>query len=211
MYFGTSVTGAASSFFLPSILKQFGWTSLKAQYMSIPVWCVAWVLQVANGFASDHTQKRWPFFFFPMCFSVIGYALLLSQKNLSLGVRYMSTFFVVAGCWAALAMTMTWLNNNSVGKKRRGIASASILAIGNIGSIVGSNVYLGPEAPQYVTGYSVSLTTIILAQLAATGYLFFAIYENRAKASGARDHLLTLPEADLAALGEKHPSYKYTY
>lgn len=211
MYFGTSVTGAASSFFLPSILRQFGWTSLKAQYMSIPVWLVAWVLQVINGFASDKTRKRWPFFFFPMCLSVIGYVLLLAQKNLSLGVRYMATFFVVAGCWAALAMTMTWLNNNSVGKKKRGVASATILAIGNTGSIVGSNVYLASEVPRYVTGYSVSLTTIVLAQAAATGYLLYALYENKAKERGSRDHLLTLPENEQADLGEKHPSYRYTY
>lgn len=211
MYFGTSVTGAASSFFLPSILKQFGWTSIKAQYMSIPVWLVAWILQIINGFASDKTQKRWPFFFFPMCVSVIGYALLLAQRNMAVGVRYMATFFVVAGCWSALAMTMTWLNNNSVGKKKRGIASATILAIGNTGSIVGSNVFLVTEAPRYVTGYSVALTTTVLAQLAATGYLFYALSENKAKSLGARDHLLTLPENEKANLGEKHPSYKYTY
>lgn len=211
MYFGTSVTGAASSFFLPSILRQFGWTSIKAQYMSIPVWLVAWILQIFNGFASDRVHRRWPFFFFPLCLSVLGYALLLGQRNLALGVRYMATFFVVSGCWAALAMTMTWLNNNSVGKKRRGVASATILAIGNTGSIVGSFIFLAPEAPRYVTGYSVALTAVILSQMAATGYLFHAIYENKAKARGARDHLLALPANEQAELGAKHPSYRYTY
>ncbi|KIV93471.1 hypothetical protein PV10_04683 [Exophiala mesophila] len=211
MYFGTSVTGAASSFFLPSILRQFGWTSIKAQYMSIPVWLVAWILQIFNGFASDKVHRRWPFFFFPLCLSVIGYALLLGQRNLALGVRYMATFFVVSGCWAALAMTMTWLNNNSVGKKRRGVASAAILAIGNTGSIMGSFIFLAAEAPRYTTGYSVALVTVILAQTAATGYLFHAIHENKAKARGARDHLLALPESEQAELGSKHPSYRYTY
>ncbi|KIW32628.1 uncharacterized protein PV07_04159 [Cladophialophora immunda] len=167
MYFGTAVTGSSSSFFLPSILEQLGWTSLKAQYMSILIWLVGWAFSIVNGFVSDKVQRRWLFFCVPLCFSVIGYALLIAQSHIAVSIRYMALFFAVGDCFAAIALSLTWMNNNILGSKKRGIVSAAILALGNCGSVLGSNIYLSFEAPGYLTGFSVSLSAIIPAQVSA--------------------------------------------
>lgn len=211
MYFGTAVTGSSSSYFLPSILKDLGWTSLKAQYMSIPIWMTAFVTSIIIGFASDMLNHRFAFSVGPLCLSVIGYALLLAQENITVGVKYMALFFVISGCYGAITVSLTWLNNNILGKKRRGISIGIMLAFGNCGSILGSNVYLADEAPLYPTGYSVSLAMIILTQLAAICYFFYARYENRQKEAGARDHFRSFPQAERTALGDKDPAYRYTY
>ncbi|OAP60193.1 hypothetical protein AYL99_05195 [Fonsecaea erecta] len=211
MYFGTAVTGSSSSYFLPTILKELGWTSLKAQYMSIPVWMTAWVASVIVGFGSDWMNHRWAFSVGPLTVAVIGYILLLCQDHISVGVKYFALFLIITGVWSAITLSLTWLNNNIMGKRRRGVATAILLAVGNCGSILGSNVYLSSEAPKYPTGYAVSLSSTILCQLAATGFLIYAWYENKQKASGARDHLLALPMEEQAALGDKHPEYRYTY
>ena len=211
MYFGTAVTGSSSSYFLPTILKELGWTSLKAQYMSIPIWMCAWVISITIGFVSDAVKIRWVFCVGPLCFSVIGYALLLAQKHVSVGVRFMALFFVVSGCFAAITVSLTWINNNIVGMKRRGISTAILLALGNCGSVLGSNVYLTQEAPYYPTGYAVALATTVIAQVSAICYFVSVRHENRQKESGARDHLLSLPDAEQNMLGDKHPAYRYTY
>jgi len=41
IYMGIVQTGYATSFFTPTILKQLGWTSIRAQVMSIPIYIAA--------------------------------------------------------------------------------------------------------------------------------------------------------------------------
>lgn len=211
MYFGTAVTSASGAYFLPSILRDLGWTSLKAQYMSIPIWMSAVVWAIGCGFLSDYANNRYAFCIGPLMLTVIGYALLISQKEIAVGVRYMALFFVISGVFGAYVVPLTWMNNNIVGSKRRGISTAIVLGFGNCGSIVGSNVYLSNEAPYYRTGYSVGLSMIILTQLAATAFFVYVWYENNQKETGKRDHLLNLSQDEQDALGDKHPAYRYTY
>ncbi len=210
MYFGTAVTGSSSSYFLPSILKDLGWTSLKAQYMTIPIWLSSVVTSVTLGYISDITNHRWAFSVGPLSVCVVGYTILLTQLHVSVAVRYMALFFIINGAFAAITCSLTWLNNNIVGQKRRGISTAIMLAFGNCGSILGSNVYLADEAPLYRSGYSVSLSMVILTMVAATCNVVYLRHENKQKEEGKRDHLLNLPQAEQASLGDKHPEYRYT-
>ena len=85
-----------------------------------------------------------------------------------------------------------------------------MLAFGNCGSILGSNVYLSDQAPLYKTGYSVSLAMVILTMVAATCNVVYLRYENKQKEQGKRDYLLALPQAEQVSLGDKHPEYRYT-
>jgi hypothetical protein len=211
MYLGIALTGAAASYFLPTILVELGWTALKAQYMSIPIHMCSLVCAVISGYLSDRLKIRSPFVIIPNCFCILGYALLLSQNTISVRVRYMALFFVTSGCFASIGVAVSWLNNNIVGSKRRGISTAVLLATGSCGSVIGSNVYLRREAPRYVTGYSVSIACVVLTQISAVGYLAYAWYQNKQKRIGARNHLLDLPQDQQDALGDKHPSYRYTY
>lgn len=205
------MTGASSGYFLPTILRDLGWTSLKAQYMSIPVWVMAAVVSILVGFCSDRAKHRYGFVVGPLCLCVVGYAILLAQKTVTVGVRFMAVFFVVGGCFASITISLTWLNNNIVGSRRRGISTAIMLAFGNCGSIVGSNVYLADEAPWYQTGYAVALAAIVMSQLSATFYLLYVWRENKAKERGDRNHLLSLSPEEQDALADKHVNYRYTY
>ncbi len=211
MYFGTAITGSASAYFLPSILLQFGWTSVEAQYMSIPVWVVASVVTIIIGIISDKVKVRWIFAVGPLSLSVCGYAILLAQKHVSVAVRYTAIYFIISGNFAAITVSLTWINNNVVGSKRRGMSTAILLGFGNIGSITGSLVYLSWEAPYYHTGYGISLAGHLLTITSAIGYFTYCRYENRTKEAGERDHLLSLPKDEVDALGDKHPLYRYTY
>jgi hypothetical protein len=211
MYLGTAVTGSSSSYFLPTILAQLGWTSLKAQYMSIPIWMAAFVFSIANGFISDFAEHRYGFYVGPLILSVIGYALLLSENHITVAVRYMALFFIVMGNFAAVTISITWLNNNIVGKARRGISTAILFALGNCGSVIGSNVYLSNEAPGYATGYGVSVSTLVLGIVAATYNLAYCRYENKQKELGKRDYLLSLTQEEQDGLGDSHPGYRFTY
>lgn len=211
MYFASALLGTSNSFFLPSILRQLGWTALKAQYMSIPVWMFATFTSVTVGALSDHLKIRSPFMLGSLTFTCIGLAILLAQTSVAVGVRYLALFFMTGGTFASIGMSVGWLNNNVVGKKRRGISTGLTLAIGNCGSIVGSNVFLANEAPRYTTGYSVALACVCLAMGCIVANVLYLRKENHHKARGDQDHLLSLPAAEQSVLGDKHPSYRYVY
>ena len=179
--------------------------------MSIPIWMCAWVTSIALGSISDNVRIRWVFAVGPLSFTVIGYAILLAQAHVVVGVRFMALFFAIGGCFAAITASLTWINNNIVRTKRRGISTALLLAMGNCGSVLASNVYLTNEAPRYPTGYAISLAATLVAQAAALCYFFYARHENKQKELGNRDHLLTLPQDQQKSLGDKHPDYRYTY
>lgn len=179
--------------------------------MSIPVWITAWAISIVVGYCSDKTKHRYGFVMGPLCFCLVGYAILLAQKSVVVGVRFMAVFFLVGGCFASITISLTWLNNNIVGSRRRGISTAIMLAVGNCGSIVGSNVYLASEAPWYPTGYSVSLAGVVISQVCATIYLLHVRRENKAKERGERDAHLSLTREEQDALADKHVNYRYTY
>jgi hypothetical protein len=92
----------------------------------------------------------------------------------------------------ATTIPTTWLDNNVVGKKRRGISTAIILVLGYCGSILGSNVYLANGAPGDHSPYGVSVAMTILTILAATCFIAYVWAENNEKETGTRNRLLTL-------------------
>lgn len=53
MYFGIVTTTYAISFFTATILKQLGWTAVRAQVMSIPIYIFAVALSLATAVVSD--------------------------------------------------------------------------------------------------------------------------------------------------------------
>lgn len=205
------MTSSAAAYFFPSILVDLGWTALKAQYMLIPISLVALVTTVMTGFLSDHFRHRFAFAVGPLFIVVIGYILLLlPHSQIAVSVRYMSLYFLMIGCFAATTISMTWMNNNIVGAKRRGISIGIMLGFGNCGSILGSNIFLTRQAPVYRIGFGVALGSTVLAQLAATAYFVHVWWENKQKAMGKRDHLLSLSTDEQNKLADKHPGYRYT-
>lgn len=211
MFMGTATTGYSVSFFAPTILKQLGWTSIKAQVMLIPMWIVAFIFNVSTSLLSDLLRHRFSFAFGGVLLSTIGYGLLLNQRHLSAGVRYAALYFLGAGNFTTQPTVMTWLINNVGGQYKRGIASAFQIGLGNISGLIASNIYLPQQAPEYPVGYGVGLGMVWLCGLSCLIFLGLLIDENRKRARGERDHVLSLPEEELANLGDGHPSFRFTY
>lgn len=86
----------------------------------------------------------------------IGVAIELAQPH-AVGVRYLGMFFIVAGYPIIMPITVVWLAIN-VGKGyKRTVALGMVIAVGNCGAFVSSNVFLASETPVYHTGFSVDM------------------------------------------------------
>ncbi|OQD85747.1 hypothetical protein PENANT_c009G09215 [Penicillium antarcticum] len=145
MYFGIVNTGYATSFFTPTILKQLGWTSVRAQVMSIPIYLVATVIALVTAFASDRLRHRFAFTLTGCIIATIG--------SVPVGARYFALYAITGGGYMTQPILMGWLSNNMAGHYKQSIASAMQIGFGNCGGLVASNVFFDSEAPTYATGF----------------------------------------------------------
>lgn len=98
--------------------------------------------------------------------AIIGYAILLSNKDPKKhpGVSYVGTFFAAAGIYPGVALTLSWPALNVSAQTKRATANALQITIGNLGAVIGTQLYRANDTPRYILGHSFAL-----------GYLFLNI------------------------------------
>ena len=211
MYFGIVNTGYATSFFTPTILQQLGWTAIRAQVMSIPIFVVATVVALSTALITDRLRHRFSFTILGCFVTTIGYVILICQEHVPIGARYFAVFAITSGGYITQPVCIAWMNNNSGGHYKRSIASAMQIGIGNSGGLVASNIFFDDQAPTYPVGFGVSLALVWVAGFACIAFFFHVRRENKLREQGKRDYLFELPADELDNLGDDHPHFRYTY
>lgn len=153
-------------------------------------------------------RHRYTFTMVGVVVASVGYILLLCQLRISVGVKYFALFLIVSGGYITQPVTLTWLQNNVSGHYKRSVAAAMQVGFGNCGGIVASNIYFQAEAPEYWTGYGVSLALVWICGAACTALFFGVRRENRKRDRGARDWRLDEPDVD--NMGDDHPEWRFT-
>ncbi|KIW59465.1 hypothetical protein PV05_03912 [Exophiala xenobiotica] len=167
------------SLFLPSIIKSLGYTSAQAQLMTIPPYAIAFFLTVGSAILSERLQLRAPIILASSSIAIIGYILLLTDYRP--GVSYLGTIFAAAGIYPSVALHLAWPANNVSGQTKRAISTALQISIGNLGAVLGNQLYRTETAPRYYLGHSFALGYLI-ANLAVTSALWWVLKrENKRK------------------------------
>jgi sugar phosphate permease len=215
MYMMVTTTGYATSFFIPTILTEFGWTASSAQLHTIPIYVVGVFLTMFCAWWSDRIQHRYAFTIGGLSLAVLGYIILLCQgrktdpHHLSSGVKYLALFFITSGNYICQPLLVVWLANNMAGHYKRSFAAALQIGIGNVGGIIGSNIFLTDEKPLYRTGYGTGMAMLLFGMVLSTIFYFGMKWENKQRDAGKRDHRLTLPQEVLCNLGDDHPTFRF--
>ena len=211
MYLGVVNTGYSTSFFIPTILNELGWTAVHAQVMSIPIYIVAALICLITALLTDRLRHRYAFTMVGIAVASIGYIILLAQESVSVRGRYVAVYLVVAGCYITQPITLVWLSNNMGGHYKRSINAAMQIGFGNCGGIVASNIYITNQKPKYPVGYGVSLGLLWMCGIACTVLFVGLGTENKKRDRGERDYRLALPKDEVENLGDDHPSFRFTY
>jgi len=210
MYFGIVNTGYAGSFFIPTIIKELGYTASAAQVRSIPIFVVATVTALIAAWITDRLRHRFWFCIGGLVIATIGYILLLNGASLSAGVKYFALFLIVPGGYVTQPIVLVWMSNLMSGHYKRSVSSAMQVGLGNIGGIVASNIFFEREAKdaRYPTGYGVSLGLLWICGAACTVLFWFVKRENAKRDRGERDYRLEKEDRD--NLGDDHPHFRLT-
>lgn len=110
-FFLINITVQGLSVFLPTILRDLGWTDTKAQLYSVPPYVCACVVAVFVAYVSDKTRRRGIYLAGFSILAVIGFALLRWESNPD--IRYMAVFFVTVGSFPGGPGFLAWAINST--------------------------------------------------------------------------------------------------
>lgn len=92
-------------------------------------------------------------------FAIIGYIILLANTDPKVkpGISYVGTFFAAGGIYPATALALSWPAINVSGQTKRAVANAMQISIGNLGAVLGTQLYRANDGPRYIVGHSFAL------------------------------------------------------
>jgi len=97
------------SLFLPTIVKDLGYSNNAAQLMTVPPYVVACACTILSSYASDKTGQRGVFLLGFQIISLIGFALLIASGKEK--IQYAGTFLAASGKSTLLSSTGSFANN----------------------------------------------------------------------------------------------------
>lgn len=106
LYLAVCVTAYSISVFTPTILKTFGWSSLKSNLLTSPIRLASGIISVSLGFLSDKLKRRGIFCLGGYSFSIVGLFLAMLVHNG--GVRYMGLYFSAIGIYICQPLVIAW-------------------------------------------------------------------------------------------------------
>lgn len=153
------------SLFLPTIIKALGYSAASAQLLTIPPYALATMLTVATAWIRERHGRRAPYLFVSALIAMIGYRILLSNKDPEArpGISYVGTFFAAAGIYPATGLVLSWPAVNVGGQTKRAVANALQISIGNCGAVIGTQLYRTEYSPRFIVGHSVVLASTVMS------------------------------------------------
>ncbi|KAK4243543.1 major facilitator superfamily domain-containing protein [Corynascus novoguineensis] len=151
------------SLFLPTIIKDLGYEAAYAQLLTIPPYALAFVTTLAVAIVSERTGQRALPLIGSALFAMIGYIILLTNSDPTNrpGVSYVGTFFAAGGIYPATALALSWPAINVSGQTKRAVANAMQISIGNLGAVLGTQLYRANDGPRYFVGHSFALGYLV--------------------------------------------------
>jgi hypothetical protein len=169
------------SLFMPTIINELGYSAAEAQLLTVPPYAVATILTVIVAVYSEKTRKRSPFIIASSSVAIIGYIILLSAPLSKPGVSYFGTILAAAGIYPSTAIVLSWPCANVSGQSKRATATAMTITIGNLGAVLGTQLYRPITSPRWYLGHSFALGYLCFNIINTSALWYFLERENKKK------------------------------
>ena len=219
--------GYTLSLFLPIIINDLGYSATQAQLLSIPPHAIAFITTMAFAVHAEKTKRRAPYIILGSAVGIIGYIILIASHWP--GVSYAGTIVVASGVYFAATIVLSWPANNVSGQTKRATGSAVQISIGNIGSMIGTQLYRPRSSPRFFIGHGMVRPLVagprspfercaqllpqalgyLVGNIVVTGTLWYIMKrENERRDRGERDG--RLKDVDEGAfLGDEDPRWRF--
>ncbi|CAN9311817.1 unnamed protein product [Alternaria alternata] len=209
-FFFINITVQGISLFMPTILRDLGWTATKSQLYSVPPYVCACLIAIAVAFVSDKTNRRGIYLAIFTLPAIAGFSIMRWATDPN--VRYGGIFLITIGAFPGGPGFLAWAANNAAGPAVRSVSTAYVVTLGTAGGILATWTYTSQDAPRYPTGHTINLAGQICVCLLATFGIFYCKWENKQRDLGKRDHrLVGKTAAQIKDLGYRHPEFRYMH
>jgi MFS family permease len=142
--------------------------------MTVPPYAIAFVFTLTIATLSERLHRRAIFIIGSALFGSVGYIILLANPDpvRNPGVSYAGTIIAAAGIYPAVALSLSWPAINVSGQTKRAVANAMQISIGNLGAVIGTQLYRTETQPKYALGHSFALAYLLL-NAAVSGLLWW--------------------------------------
>ncbi|KAH6909283.1 high-affinity nicotinic acid transporter [Coprinopsis sp. MPI-PUGE-AT-0042] len=164
------------SLFLPTIVRNMGYTDADSQLISVPPYVVGCLFTIGGGALADRMKRRGWFMIGFNITAIIGFVMLISTDNP--GVQYAGTFFAVSGIYPNVPMGVAWNGNNIGGATKRAVGIAMHVGFGNLGGVIAGFAYRSTDAPRYFSGHGLLIATITMSTILCFFMHFYLVREN---------------------------------
>ncbi|KAJ9157660.1 MFS general substrate transporter [Pleurostoma richardsiae] len=206
IYSGPCFSLTVSSVFLPTVVGTLGYSSIRANLMTVPVYAAAYIILLIMAGISDKTRIRGTPVAFGTLISGLGYILLGTIRNDT--ARYVSCFLSVVGSYVAFPIVLAWIASTFAGDTKAGVGIGIVIAVTHAIGVAASNVYPTSDEPQYTMGNAVSSALSFLSSVSAMAMSMLLYRENR-----KRDRRFGRPEIgvpiDMGGDADRSPDYRY--
>ncbi|KIW83497.1 hypothetical protein Z517_02742 [Fonsecaea pedrosoi CBS 271.37] len=212
IFWGNAIGGYGFTYAIPTVILGLGYTAANAQLLTVPIYVVAMIATVLNAVISDRYKQRSPFIILGLVVAIIGTICLLAVPHPGLpGLTYGILFIAASGLYMLTIPVMCFVANNLAPSSKRAVGMALLLSIGNMGGIVGSNIFLSNQAPHYWTGYGVIMGIDCLAVVACLILRFSYKRINAERDRMSEEEIRArYTDDELLKMGDKSPFYRYT-
>ncbi|WAO87274.1 MFS domain-containing protein [Fusarium falciforme] len=174
-----NILGLTISYFIPTMLKGLGYTSVTAQWMTVPIWACGAVFQLFWSWTSDKTQdRRWHI---TGLLSIAALSCLIAIVVRNNTVKYVMMCFLIGGMFTTVPLILNWTSEVMARPERkRSIAIAFVNSFGHTSYIYGSYLWPASEGPRNLKGFAASNAVLgTAAILAAVLPIIFKYMPNK--------------------------------
>ncbi|ORX70792.1 MFS general substrate transporter [Linderina pennispora] len=206
--FANAYASASASTWAPVLMHSVGYnTSTVMGLLIIPSVC-AGTMAASTGFIARKVGKMGVF----QIILSLGAAAIMIIAVFGAENKVARTFSIIAlplFTTPAAVVGPAWLNINMRGTDRSAMTNAFTVAASTLGAFANSYTYLNTDAPLYIKGSS-SNFAMFGASIIGSIILLVDFKRENAKRDANPMDISDLTEEEVKALGNKHPSFRYT-
>ncbi|KAJ3339689.1 hypothetical protein HDU93_007915 [Gonapodya sp. JEL0774] len=156
------------------LYSNLGFVSYIAQLMTVPPYVLAFFWTIGLGFNSDRTHERPLHVAASLAVGIVGFVMQLAlDVNSNTGAKYFGVFLATIGPFGSIPCINTFRTKTMRGTATSGaVATAAMVASGNIGGIVSPFLYPNTAGPAYRYG---TITNICLLALGIVSMLILRV------------------------------------
>lgn len=200
------------SLFMPTIISDLGYTAADAQLLTVPPYFLAFIFTMTIAHISFVVNRRLVFIIGCALLAIVGDIVQITSPTVA--GRYVAIFITTPGVYAGNALLLSLPSENVSGQTKRATALAMQIGFGNMGSIVGVQLYRRPlgglKNQNFHISHGLSIVWLGFGIAAASALWYLLSRENRRRdALQHSGQAKEESEEDQKRLGDRRLDWRY--